>query len=271
VVCVDNGSTDGSADLARAAGWTVLDNAGNRGFPAAVNRALGVARGRCTLLLNPDVRVGPRTIERCLAELGADPTVGVVGADLRRADGEVDDAAARHFRALDHLAAETFGLTRLSKRLNRQYLPEFDRNSTRDVPCVNGAFMMLPTGLLRDLGGLDETVFMYLEDLDLCWRVAQRGLRARFVAAPATHLGGASTNRATEAQRTAAGLHRIDGDVEFVRRRQGEWARRVALLLFGFRAAVNLAGPPPRRRRGRATLGWLRRQWRGRVPPPPVP
>ena len=271
VVCVDNGSLDTSASIARAAGWLVLPNDANVGFPAAVNQALAVVQGRTTLLLNPDVRLAPGTLRRCLAELDADTAIGLVGADLRRADGSPDDAAARRFRSVAHIAAETFGLTRLSPRFDRQHLPPEARRTSQDVPCLNGAFVLARTDLLRELGGLDESAFMYLEDQELCWTVSQRGLRVRFVAAPATHLAAASTGRATEAQRAVAHLHRIDADVEFVRRRQGGSARRVALLLFVLRAVVSLAGPADRRRRAAVTLRWLARQWAGRVPPPPVP
>ena len=71
-----------------------------------------------------------------------------------------------------------------------------DRGQDRDVDAVNGAFMLLRTDLLRSLGGLDESVFMYLEDADLCRRVRDARLRVRFVAgAPAVHGGGTSTAR----------------------------------------------------------------------------
>lgn len=276
VICVDNGSEDRSVALARELGAQLLELKSNRGFPVAVNAGLDQARAPYVLLLNPDVELRVGTLARCLEELATDRTIGMVGANLRRVDGTPDWAAARTFRSLGSIAAETFGLTRISKRLDFQYLPAWSRETSRDVECINGAFMLLRTDLLRRLGGLDETAFMYLEDQELCRQVWEAGLRVRFVAdAVATHVGGASTERASDDRRVLAYLHRTDADVEMVARRDGRVARIAALGLFAVRAGLGLGVGVVRRdaalrSKYLTTIAWLARQVPRRHPPPPI-
>jgi GT2 family glycosyltransferase len=167
---------------------------------------------------------------------------------------------------------ESLGLVHLSRRLDLQMI--VDRRASRDVDAVNGAFLLARTDLLRGLGGLDEDVFMYLEDADLCRRVRDAGARVRFVSdARAVHGGGTSTDRGDTGARTRAYLHRIDGDVEFLRRYGRRGAASVAALAFALRALIGLvvaAGSPTRRARYRAALPFALHQLGGRHPAPPV-
>lgn len=276
VICVDNASEDRSVEVARAQGALVVEMGTNVGFPAAVNAGLRHATMPYVLLLNPDVELRPGVLARCLEELAADPTIGMVGCNLRRVDGSPDLGAARRFRSLPGIALESLGLTRLTMRLDVQYVPDRDRARSHDVDCINGAFMFLRTDLLRRFGGMDETAFMYLEDQELCRRVWEEGLRVRFVAdAVAVHVGGASTLRASAERRTVAYLHRTDADVEMIARRSGPRARLVAIALFALRSFLGLlggavTGDRERRAQYRATLAWLSKQLPSRTPPPPV-
>lgn len=277
VICVDNGSADASTTIARAHGAEVVDLGTNAGFPRAVNAALPMCRSDYVLLLNPDVYLEPDTIATCLAVLERDATIGLAGANLRQADGRADLAAARRFRTLGLLAVETVGLTRLSRGWDRQYIPAWDRTTSRDVPCINGAFALLKTDLFREIGGLDESVFLYLEDQQLCRDVAARALRVRFVAdAVAVHAGAAATRAARPDQQATAYLHRMDASIEIIRRIQGRTHARIAVILWTVRAVVGLTGAVIVRdavltRRYKAALSWLVGQLRRRRPPPPVP
>lgn len=276
VLCVDNASTDGSADRAEALGADVERATSNLGFPRAVNRVLPRCRGRLTLLLNPDVVLAPGALEAAIEALDL-PRVGMVGINLRRPDGRPDGPAARRFRTVGSMLVETIGLPLLWRRLDVQHLPSWDRTTSRAVPCINGAFMLLPTGTLRAVGGLDESVFLYLEDQELCRSIDQRDEQVWFAAgATGIHVGGGSTEAATPEQQAAAYLHRLDASLEIVRRRQGELARLAALVILLFRSTTQLAlalatRRLDRRTKHRAALGWLVRQARGRRPPPEVP
>lgn len=272
VVLVDNASADASATVGQAWGADVVPSLENRGFAAAVNLGLKRVRTEYVALINPDVLVGHDVFERLEVVLRTAPDVGIVGPNTRLPDGRPEPPAARRDRTALHILLESFGLVHLSRRFDLQMVQ--DRSLDRDVDAVNGAFLMMRTAVLRDLGGLDESVFMYLEDQDLCRRVRDAGYRVRFVAdAPAVHGNGTSTSRGSEDQQVRAYLHRIDADLEFLRRygRPGEAGLAVAALIL--RALVGLLvsiARPQRRSRYRHALGYTIRQIRDRSPAPPV-
>lgn len=274
VLVVDNGSVDASRDIAAAGGARVIALGDNRGFPAAVNAGLAEAAAPYVLLLNPDVRLGDRAISTCLAVLERDPSVGVVGANLRRSDGTPDPHAARRLRTVWLIALEALGITRLLGGRDPSYVAKA-RTSSCEVPCVNGAFMLLRTEVLRRLGGMDERVFMYLEDQALCQRVHASGQRVWFeAAAMATHIGAASTSRATSKARTTAYLHRLDADVTMAESRHGLPGRWAVVGLLLVRCVLGLVWAVVRSRdrvpRYRRAIAWLTGQLVSRRHPPPV-
>lgn len=272
VVVVDNASSDSSAALARSHDAHVIELGRNAGFPAAVNAGLRQVDAPVVLLLNPDLVVSPGAVERCLDVLTGDHTIGIVGPATMTPDGHPEPAAARRDRRAWHILIESLGLVHLDRRFDRQMV--HDRRKDRDVDAINGAFMLMRTDLLRELGGLDETVFMYLEDADLCRRVRDAGFRVRFVAgAHAVHEGGASTAQGTSDAQTRAYLHRIDADVEFVRRYGFRGESALAIAAFVLRAVVGLLVSvvrPTRRARYRSALIYTLRQLRGRRAPEAV-
>lgn len=276
VLCYDNASEDGSAAVAERWSADVQLSSENIGFPAAVNALIDRCRAPATLLLNPDVRLEPGAVSSCLRALEG-PGVELVGANLRRPDGQPDPPAARRFRSVATVALESAGLTRLWRRLDLQYYPTWDRMTSRDVPCINGAFAMIRTSRLRELGGLDETVFLYLEDQELCRQVGMHGGRIRFVSeAIATHVGGGPTELSSSERRAIAYQHRLDASVEIVHRRQGSVARLAVIGILLLRClTLLLVSGVQRDRAGVTKYGqgarWLLRQFAGRKPPPAVP
>lgn len=271
-VVIDNGSTDGSAATAQQFGAEVLRLERNHGFAAAANLGLRRVATDYVLFLNPDVVVGPGTIDRCLHELTTSPTIGLVGPDTRLPDGAAEPPAARRDRTALQIVVESLGLVHLSRRFDLQMIR--DRVADSDVDAVNGAFMMMPTRLIRELGGLDETVFMYLEDQELCRRVRDAGYRVRFLAgARAVHGNGTSTRRGSPDEQARAYLHRIDADLEFLRRHGRSGEAGAAVAAFALRALIGMGVSlirQQRRLRYRSALIYTLRQIRGRRPPPPV-
>lgn len=272
VIVVDNASTDDSVYVGRAGGARIVPCEQNVGFARAVNRGLSLVETDLVLLLNPDVRVERGCIEQCAEVLVREPDVAMVGPNTRDARGAPEPPAARRDRTALHVLVESLGLVQISRRFDLQMI--HDRQSDRDVPAINGAFMLIRTEVLRSLGGLDDSVFLYLEDQDLCRRVRAAGHRIRFVAgACPVHTQGSSTGRGDEAQQVRAYLHRIDADLEYLRRygRRGEVA--VALGAHVLRALIGLVVStirPGRRSRYRAALGYTLRQVGGRAQAPPV-
>lgn len=277
VICVDNGSTDASRAIAASCGAEVVAMGGNVGFPRAVNAVLDQCATEFVVLLNPDVEVAPGAIATCMSALENRAHVGLVGANLRQPDGRPDLAAARRFRTLGMLVIESLGLAHLSRRLDPQYFPNWDRSDSRAVPCINGAFAIMRTDLLRAIGGLDETAFLYLEDQELCRQVAARGLEVWFAAdALAVHRVSAATIASRPDQQAAAYVHRIDASVEIIRRVQGGLPAFAAIVVWTGRCVIGycvawIRSNRTARLRYVAALRWLATQVTGRRPPPPVP
>jgi GT2 family glycosyltransferase len=199
VCVVDNGSIDGSADMVtdefpRAR----IIRAENRGYAAGNNlglRAFGFgeddsggggggqgghmpAQSRHVLLLNPDTVLPPSALADMLRFLDEHPRAGVVGPRLVREDGSLDRACRRSFPTPRVAAYKLSGLSRLfprSERFGRYNLTYLSPDVTTEVDSVVGAFMLVRGEVLNEVGLLDEQFFMYAEDLDLCYRIKERG------------------------------------------------------------------------------------------------
>ncbi|MFC4729310.1 glycosyltransferase family 2 protein [Coralloluteibacterium thermophilus] len=170
VTVVDNASDDGTrarveAVQARDARLRLIANGGNPGFGTACNQ--GAARGGAAwvALVNPDCVVAPDTLSRLRAHAGADPDIGLLGADLVDAAG-VRDGAAR--RREPTLAAMLGGGAALA-------LPVDAGATLQRVDACSGALMLIPRALYAQLGGFDEGYRLHAEDLDLCRRVREAG------------------------------------------------------------------------------------------------
>ena len=174
---VDNASGDGTVEMLHRDYPDVIVTANdeNRGFSAAVNQALGAGDEPFVLVLNPDTRVAEGVIDALLAVMDAEPRVGIAGPALLTEGGAPDHAAARSFptplSALGHFS----GLAR-RPRAPAQLAAYAARGAgPGPVDAVNGAFMLIRRVALDQAGDFDEGYWMYMEDLDLCWRFRQAG------------------------------------------------------------------------------------------------
>jgi hypothetical protein len=174
---VDNDSRDGTVELVRESFPEVdLVAAGtNLGFAAATN--LGIRRGRApyVLALNPDTRIRPGVLEALLELMAKHPEVGISGCRLEREDGSLDHAARRSFPTPVSALGHFTGLGRRESArgaLAAYRAPTVERGP---VDAVNGAFMLMRRSALDEVGLFDEGYWMYMEDLDLCYRFARAG------------------------------------------------------------------------------------------------
>jgi GT2 family glycosyltransferase len=176
VTVVDNASDDGTADYVAAEHpWvTVLPQATNLGFGAATN--IGIRRGSApyVLVLNPDAAVAANTLPVLVELMESDTLIGCAGPALFQEDGTFDHAARRGFPTPLSSLAHFTGVGRRveSGPLAGYRAPEVERGP---VDAVNGAFMLLRRQALDQVGLFDEEYWMYMEDLDLNWRLARAG------------------------------------------------------------------------------------------------
>lgn len=201
VIVVDNASTDGSAEMVRTRHPNVrlIANDVNRGFAAANNQGLRIARGDKALLLNPDTIVLDGAIDRMVAWLDAHPDVGCVGCQVMEDETTIQRTGFSDPGPLN-LALVEFGLHRLAPRhrfFGRSEYGDWDRRSERDVDVVSGMFMLVPRPVLDRVGLLDEAFFIYAEEADLCRRIRDAGWRCVFAPeARILHLDGGSKSTA---------------------------------------------------------------------------
>jgi N-acetylglucosaminyl-diphospho-decaprenol L-rhamnosyltransferase len=176
VVVVDNGDDATTASLVRRVlpGAEVLEPHENLGFARATNLGIRRADGEYVLVLNPDTEVFAGTLDRVLAVLDERPEVAIVGPRLVRADGSLDHAARRSFPTPLGALAHFAGVGRLARggRLAQYRAPEVEAGP---VDAVNGAFMLIRRSALESVGLFDEGYWMYMEDLDLCYRLRRAG------------------------------------------------------------------------------------------------
>jgi GT2 family glycosyltransferase len=201
VIVVDNQSRDGSIERLELAcadpRLTILRNDANLGFAAGCNRALTRLRAPFQMFLNPDCLLQASAVEQLLAEIEAQPDVGMVGPLLMNPDGSEQAGGRRGVPTPWRACVRAFGLARLGQRYPRLF-SDFLLHKTPlpdrpiEVEAISGACMLVRHEALLRVGPLDEGYFMHCEDLDWCMRFRQAGWRILFVpSARVVHLLGA--------------------------------------------------------------------------------
>jgi N-acetylglucosaminyl-diphospho-decaprenol L-rhamnosyltransferase len=177
VYVVDNASSDGTVEMLadEFPDIEAIALSRNAGFSVATN--IGIRRGnaRYVLVLNPDTRVTGGALDHMLELMEARPDVGISGCRLELEDGSFDHAAKRSFPTIVGALGHFVGVGRRDRASNRlaQYrAPAADHG---EVDAVNGAFMLIRRSALEEVGLFDEGFWMYMEDLDLCFRFARAG------------------------------------------------------------------------------------------------
>lgn len=267
---VDNASSDGSvAAVRRKAPWAeVIEPGANLGFGRAVNLVARHARDEWLLIANADVALEPGALELLLA-CGEDPAVGCVAPRLVLASGETQHSVYG-LPTLPFTLTFNLGIHRFSSRLaDRMCLEGFwDAERRRVVPWAIGACLLVRRSAFDAVGGFDERQWMYAEDLDLGWRLHERGWVTRYEpSARVLHASGASTAQAFGEQRTAA--FTAASYAVMARRRGPVRAYATAAInIVGAAARVAWMGPlarvsPRWRARRDSNLGWLAAHRRG--------
>jgi len=204
-IVFDNGSTDGSADMARE-GFTwvhLMESEVNLGFTKGNNLALGQSEGRYLLLLNPDTEVEGDALGTMVAYMEAHPRVGALGPQLLNPDGTVQ-SSRRRFPTLATAFLESTVLQpwfQGSKVLERYYLLDRPDDEIQPLDWVVGAALLIRREALHQVGPLDEEFFMYSEELDWCYRLKAQGWEVVYLpTAQVIHQEGRSSEQVLPAR-----------------------------------------------------------------------
>jgi N-acetylglucosaminyl-diphospho-decaprenol L-rhamnosyltransferase len=239
VIVVDNGSTDGSQTMLRQQfpNIRLIQNNENVGFAKANNQGMSMSLGRYGLLLNSDALLLDNSVRAMLDLAEAEPQAGVVGAHLLNADGSFQ---ASH-TPFPNLWQEFLILSGVGRMLYGRWHPscgpEEDKGPQK-VDYVEGACLLVRRKAFEDIGGLDEGYFMYAEEVDLCYRMQEKGWQVWYQPiAKVMHLGGGSSrNRRPQRE---GDLYR--SRLRFFRKHYGDraaWLLKLQILSF---TAVKIA------------------------------
>jgi len=151
------------------------------------------------LLLNPDTLVEEDTFEKCLEFMNHTHDAGALGVKMINGNGEFLPESKRALPVPSVAFYKIFGLSKLfpnSKRFGSYHLTYLDNAQTQSVEVLSGAFMFIRKKVLDEIGNLDETFFMYGEDIDLSYRILKAGYKNYYL--PDTriiHYKGESTKK----------------------------------------------------------------------------
>ena len=178
---VDNQSKDGSADMVESEFPQVklIRNSINGGFSQANNLAIRqCGESKYVLILNPDTIVPKGTLVECVDFMEKDKEIGCLGCKVVKVDGTLDKACKRGFPSPWNSLCYLMKLDKLFPKkkkfggYNAMFIHEDEES---EIDSLVGAFMMLRKEAIEQVGLLDETFFMYGEDIDWCYRIKQAG------------------------------------------------------------------------------------------------
>ena len=202
VFVVDNASTDDSMEYLcpRFPGVNFIKNSQNMGFSRANNQAIVRTVGQYVLLLNPDTIVGENVFQDCITFLDAHPQAGATGVAMLKYTGSFAWESRRGLPTPFTSFCKMSGLGDVfphSRWFGRYYMRYLDRKMPNEIEVVSGAFNMLRREALDKTGLLDEDFFMYGEDIDLSYRLLQKGYKNYYIPSQIIHYKGESTEKSS--------------------------------------------------------------------------
>ncbi len=203
VFVVDNLSTDGSVEMVRAKFPAVklIANQENVGFSRANNQAIRESNAEYVVLLNPDTVVGEDVFRKVIAFMDAHPKAGGLGVKMIDGTGRFLPESKRGLPTPSVAFYKIIGLTRLfprSKVFGRYHLGHLRENEAAPIEILSGACMFMRKRTLDEVGLLDESFFMYGEDIDLSYRIMLGGYENwYFPDARIIHYKGESTKKSS--------------------------------------------------------------------------
>jgi N-acetylglucosaminyl-diphospho-decaprenol L-rhamnosyltransferase len=184
-IVVDNASTDGTVEMVRERfpGVRLVERSSNGGYAVAVNEGWRLAAPDDVLVLNPDVVAGNGSIGALERHLKTDAQVGVAVPTLVNPDGTTQTSIRTFPSPLTMLARRSpFGRTRLGRAVLKRHIDsQLERSEPRPVDWAIGAAMLVRHAAIVQVGGMDERLFLYGEDVDWCYRMWQRGWHVHLV------------------------------------------------------------------------------------------
>lgn len=178
VIVIDNASTDSSwGDLIpEFPDVQFISSKNNGGFSKANNQAIQEAKGEYLLLLNPDTELEGFYMKELLDFADAKPEFGCLGVRMHDAEGDFLPESKRSVPDMFNSFEKLF--TNLKKNNSKSYYRnDIGEEEIAEVDVITGAFLLIKKEVYKNIGGLDESYFMYGEDIDLCYTLLRKGYK----------------------------------------------------------------------------------------------
>src|SRR3990172_5849274 len=202
IIVVDNGSTDGSVEMARKEfpRAKVIENKKNLGFAAGNNMAKQYVKGKYILFLNSDTVVHKNTLKESFEYMEIHKDVGAMICKMILANGEFDKDTRRSFITpwigLTHLFLKLDRVFPKSKLFGRYWYGYIPDNVEHEVDVIEGAYFFVRIEILDKIGWFDEEYFLDGENIDLCWRIKADGWKIMYnPKVSITHFKGAAKGK----------------------------------------------------------------------------
>ena len=201
IIVIDNASSDGSLEMLKTEfkDVKIIVNTQNLGFSKANNQGIAQAKGQFVLLLNPDTLVYKNTFEDCLKFSIQTKNCGGIGVQMLDANNQFLKESKRSFPSPSIALFRLSLLNKLfpnSALFNRYYLGHLSKDENHQVEVLAGAFIWLKKSIADEVGGLDETYFMYGEDIDFSYSIQQAGYNNYYLGTVSImHYKGKSTDK----------------------------------------------------------------------------
>lgn len=201
VIVLDNASKDGSAEMVKKdfPQVNLIISEKNLGFAKGINTATKDAKGKYLFFLNSDAVLQDDSVLKMPQILDEEKNAGIIGGQLLHSDRSFQRSFGK-FYTLPHAILMLTGGEKAELFLNKQKIKQ-------KVDWVTGGFMMIKRNLFEELGGFDEDYFMYIEDMDLCYRAQKKGYDTYFDPdIEAIHSNQGSSNRSFAIKQIHKGL-----------------------------------------------------------------
>lgn len=210
IIIIDNASNDSTAKILEKKKNIVFIKSGtNLGFAKACNLAAQKANGEYLFFLNPDTKVFDRSIQKLLDFYEKTPDAGIVAPKIFQDDHHIQPSVRKFPSVFGAIREYYLGV----KNVFDAYIP--DSEDPIAVETVVGAAMLIRKDLFEKIGGFDEKYFMYYEDIDLCKKVHNLGLKVYYVPDSAIYhkVGGSVSNQKSEwIKQSARKYHGVLGE-----------------------------------------------------------
>lgn len=196
IIVVDNSSDKNQQCMYKNEQVKILPDIDNHGFGHACNVGAKASKGELLLFLNSDTLINDNSLMKCVQYMKNNQSIGVLGARILLRDGTLDHGCKRGFPTPSAAFYYYAGLDKkypASRKFGAYRQTFLCETETNEVDSVSGAFLMVSKELFENINGFDEAFFMYGEDLDLCYRVKEKGYKIIYYPeAVITHLKGQS-------------------------------------------------------------------------------